>query len=312
MDERNQDNKHQNHDPEWEALKDALNSEVPQLIENKLNKRFEAFREDLKAHPYVAEENRPGASKWSRISTRSPSRFRSFALAGTTLICMVLGVYLFVGNSTPTWAEVNQSFASYPFHAATIYHRSYAFSETVSMEYWVGPNHRIRLREGNRVTFAKKGADAKTFDLDTREESYLGVSTLTLEILKRRGFLKQYNPHPSTPRIEATFSGRIDETSAIRVDDGSRISKDIVVFEAQDDGKWGHVKIRFWVLRSSKLPIRVSRYGPGGMRTDVVYSYFKEPPEAFFDPIAFEAKLKDTDNSTFDLLYMGLEDSLEK
>ena len=308
MEEKNQNKKNLDHDPEWEALKGAFNPEVPQPLENKLNKRLEAFREDLKDHPYVTKENRQGSSKWHRISTRLPNRFRSFALAGTAIICIVLGVYFIMGNSTPTWAEVNQSFASYPFHAATLYYRSYAFSETVSMEYWVGQNNRIRLREGNRVTFAKKGADAKTFDLETRKESYPGP--LTLEILKRRGFLKKYNPHPSTPRIEATFSGRIDETAAIRVDDGSRISKDIVVFEAQDDGKWDHVKMRFWVLRSSKLPIRVSRYGPSGMRTDVVYSYFKEPPEVFFDPKAFESKLKDTDNSAYDLLYMGLEDPL--
>ena len=312
MDERNQDNKHQNHDPEWEALKDALNSEIPQPIENKLNKRFEAFREDLKAHPYVAKENRQGASKWPRISTRSPNRFRSCALAGTALICIVLGVYFLVGNSTPTWAKVIQNFASYPFHAATVFHRRHAFSETCSLEFWVGQGNRIRILEGNQVTFAKKGADVKTFDLDTRKEGYPGI--FTLSILKRWGFLENYDPHTRTSphRLEAMFSGRIDEI-ATRVNGGSWSSKDIVVFETEsDEGPWGQWRLQIWALRSSKLPIRSSLYRPGGKRTDVVYSYFKEPPEAFFDPIAFEAKLKDTDNSAFDLLYMGLEDSLEK
>ena len=231
---------------------------------------------------------------------------KHLVIAGTAIICIVLGVYFFVGNSTPTWAEVNQSFASYPYHAATVYLRRHAFSETLSFEFWVGQGNRIRVREGNRVTFAKKGAFVKTFDLDTRQESYPG--TLTLEILKRRGFMEQYDSHPSTPRIDAMFLGQLNENTTM-VDEGSKFSEDIVVFKSEsNEGQWGRWKIRILAMRSSKLPIRISAFGEAGMRIDVVYSYFREPPESFFDPEAYEAKLKDPSNSAYSLLYMGIEE----
>ena len=120
--------------------------------------------------------------------------------------------------------------------------------------------------------------------------------------------MEQYPPHPSTPHIVAMFSGRIDET-ATRVINGSWTSKDIVVFETvSNEWHWGRWKTRILAMRSSRLPIRTSTFGEVGMRIDVVYSYFDKLPDLFFDPEAYEAKLKDRDNSAIDLLYMGIEE----
>ncbi len=300
---------------ENDKLKKLMDTiQVPEPDEKAREKTLKVAVEEFHRHQKAEEKKVKGFSRLRRLMDKTlrggPVMRKHLVIAGTAIICIVLGVYFFVGNSTPTWAEVNQSFASYPYHAATVYLRRHAFSETLSFEFWVGQGNRIRVREGNRVTFAKKGAFVKTFDLDTRLESYPGI--LTLKILKRRGFMEHYDPHPSTPKIDAMFSGRINENVTM-VNGGSRISKDIMVFEAEsDEGQWGRWKIRILAMRSSKLPIRISAFGEAGMRIDVVYSYFREPPESFFDPEAYEAKLKDPSNSAYSLLYMGIEEPGKK
>ena len=301
---------------ENDKLKKLMDTiQVPEPDEKAREKTLKVAVEEFHRHQKAEEEKVKGSSRIRRLMDKTlrggPIMRKHLVIAGTAMICMVIGVYFFVGNTTPTWAEVNQSFASFPYHAATVYLKRHAFSEIRSCEFWAGQGNQIRVREGNLVTFAEKGAFVKTFDLDTRKErSYPGA--LTLEILKRRGFMEQYSPHPRTPHIEAMFSGRIDET-ATRVISSSWTSKDIVVFETvSNEWNWGRWKIRILAMRSSKLPIRTSTFGEAGMRTDVVYSYFDKLSESFFDPEAFEAKLKDTDNSAFELLYMGIEEPGKK
>ena len=191
-------------------------------LENTLKVAVEEFHRHQKAEEKKVKESAPLRRLIEKTLRGGPVMRKHLVIAGTAMICMVIGVYFFVGNTTPTWAEVNQSFASFPYHAATVYIKRYAFSETLSFEFWAGQGNRIRVREGNRVTFAEKGAFVKTFDLDTRKESYPGE--LTLEILKRRGFMEQYAPHPSTPKIEAMFLGQLDENTTM-VDEGSKFLK---------------------------------------------------------------------------------------
>jgi len=104
-------------------------------------------------HRYQKAEgkNTQESSRFSRLMDKTlgggPVMRKHLAITGAVMICIVVGVYFFVGNTTPTWAEVNQSFTSFPYHAATVYIKRHAFSETLSFEFWAGQGSRIRVRE---------------------------------------------------------------------------------------------------------------------------------------------------------------------
>ena len=164
------------------------------------------------------------------------------------------------------------------------------------------------------MTFAKKGAFVKTFDLATRKESTPELSTI--KFLEDHGYidyLPRY-PYPKSFDFNNLFIGRID-IDATFVATHTEISKDLVIFDVKsDEGPKGQWNYRVWALRSTKLPIRIlgrNSVGSVGSRIDHVFNYSKEQPKEFFNPDFFEAKLKDKNNSVLSLMYMGFEDNTE-
>lgn len=326
-------------DGAWNAVHEALNTEVPEHLENQLHETLGAFRQDLREHPYVRRLERHGVSvRWKR------SFFSRFWVRPLLLAAIGVAVVVFVGSfvvvkNPPTWAEVQQRFASMPFFAATIYRRDVdvverdintnPFIEPTLVELWAGYGNRIRIRSGSQVTFVEKGRILNTFDVVTRSEAYadsttyailnsLGKSdTISLEsfFMKENPFASEHIPGwvPKEYYSREWVSGGLVDTTA-RVISDAAVSKDVVVFDHEISYvKWPYARARVWALRETMLPIRIvfwvmdnSKEGRllPSPKYDLIFTYSKEQPKEFFDPQVFAAKLKDPAVSIWSLLYM--------
>jgi hypothetical protein len=311
-------------------LMDTL--QVPEPDQKAREKTHKVAVEEFNRHQKAEEEKVKGSSRIRRLMEKSlrggPIMRKHLVIAGTAMICMAIGVYFFVGNTTPTWAEVSERMGSISSYSGSYYIRDkglfdttkqYTFSDktlnisidyTKQLEFWVGHDNRIRLINGKKVTFVKKGGFFKTYDLHTRKESLPDITTVLF--LQGNGYIdsihepflnQQYN-------FGALFSGEIDET-AVLVKTRKVISEDLVVFDVESIEGWkGQWRFRIWALRGSKLPIRILARNSYGSRTDIVFSYVNKQPIEFFDPEIFEAKLKDPQISLPDLMYMGLRENI--
>ena len=326
------------HDGVWKAVHEAFHTEVPMQLENQLQNALDAFRQDIREHPYVQKARR------RRLSIRQRSDFLSrpwvqpllFAGAGLGIVVLVGSIIL--GSKPPTWAEVQQRFTSTPFFTMSIYRRDLKLpdynapaqdplAEPRFVEVWGGHGNRLRIRSGSKLTFAEKGEILKTFDLTNRTEAY--PDSITYALVNKAGksdtfsldaFLMTENPlepeevpkwFPKEFSSEKGGFGKLVDTTS-RVISDPVVSKDIVVFDhdfSYFGAKYGRARV--WALRKSMLPIRVvilpmnSSGQPVPSATwDMIFSYSKEQPKEFFDPKAFAVKLKDPANSTESLLYM--------
>ena len=92
--------------------------------------------------------------------------------------------------------------------------------------------------------------------------------------------------------------------------DASVAGSDVAVFDYANDAT--ELWARIWVLRESKLPIRMHLYEPGSDAFYLVSFDYSDPqPAAFFDPAAFEAAVKeerpDAAHESFGLLAEPVE-----
>ncbi len=53
-------NDHMKNDGAWKAVHEAFNTEVPEHLEKQLQKTLNAFRQDMREHPYVRSLERHG------------------------------------------------------------------------------------------------------------------------------------------------------------------------------------------------------------------------------------------------------------
>ena len=322
---------HMKNDGAWKAVHEAFNTEVPEHLEKELQKNLNAFRQDIREHPYVRRPQPHGFRLWWKFIFFSRPRVRPFLLAGMGLAVVVVIGFFVLGNKPPTWAEVQERFGSMPFFAASIYKRDVKIvdyplnplAEPKLVELWAGYGNRIRIRSGSKVTFADKGEILHTFDLTTRSEA--DTDSITYAIVNKVGksdtnaldsLLMPENP-PTSDLISESMSkewkssGLIDTTSLVISD--PVVSKDLVVYDHEYFYiKSKYAKARVWALRESRLPIRVVIWPKddikGGLarspKWDMIFTYSIEQPKEFFDPEAFAAKLKDPSISVDSLMYM--------
>jgi hypothetical protein len=323
----------------WEAVHEAFNTEVPEPVEKHLHKALNAFRQDMREHPYVRRLERHGFPLRQKLIFFSRLWIRPFVLASMGLAVLVIVGSFILGNKPPTWAEVQERFGTMPFFTASIYRRDVkiadyplnALVEPKFVELWVGYGNRIRIRSGSKVTFAEKGKILNTFDLITRTETYADSITYTIvnkagksDTISLNWILVEENPL-APEHIPEWFpkewkskewnpGGLVDTTS--RVISDPAVSKDIVVFDHEfyyAKAKYGRARV--WALRKSRLPIRVVMWPMDDMDDingrlvrspvyDMIFTYSKEQPKQFFDPKAFASKLKDPANSIESLMYM--------
>ena len=328
---------HMKNDGAWKAVHEALSTEVPEHLEKQLKKTLNAFRQDMREHPYVRRLERHGFPLGRKLIVFSRPWMRPFLLAGMGLAVVVVAGSLILGNNPPTWAQVQERFGSMPFFTASIYKRDVKIAgypvnplaEPKFVELWVGYGNRVRIRSGSKVTFAEKGEILNTFDLITRTEAdtdgitYFIVNKLgksdTISLDSMQMVENPFSPDDIPEWVPKEWkskewgsSGLVDTTS--RVISDPVVSKDVVVF----DREYGYAgtkgaRARVWALRKSRLPIRVVmwlRDYDGDYRLirspiwDMIFTYSKEQPKEFFYPEAFASKLKDPANSIESLLYM--------
>ena len=326
-------NDHKEKDGAWKAVHEALNTEVPEHLEKQLQKTLNAFRQDMREHPYVRRLKRPGFPLGWKLILSSRPWVRPFLLAGMGLAVVFIAGFLILGNNPPTWAQVQERFGSMSYFTLSIYKRDITRphqteSETQIdpiarpklIEVWGGHGNRVRIRSGSKVTFVDKGEILNTFDLTTRSETYADASTY--EIINAAGnsntnlfdwLLMPFTSDlfPELTSKEWKSGGLVDTTSLVISDPVA--SKDLVVFDHDFyyfKTKTG--KARVWALRESRLPIRILIWPMDGFngrlvrspKWDMILTYSIEQPKQFFDPKAFAAKLKDPAIDIESLLYM--------
>ena len=322
----------------WTAAHEALSTEVPEHLEKQLQKTLNAFRQDMRAHPYVRRLERHGFPLRRKPIFFSRPWVRPFLWANVGLAAVVVIGFFILGNHPPTWAQVQERFRSMPFVAVKIYIRDIKIDgyhlnplvEPKLFEVWAGYGNRIRIRSGSQVTFADKGEILNTFDLITRSEADTDGITYTMvnklgksDTISLDSILRVENPL-SPDHIPKWFpkgffskewsSSRLVDTTPFVISDPVAF-KELVVF----DHEFGYAgekcaKARVWALRGSRLPIRVAIWMKDYddldyqlIRSpiwDMIFTYSKKQPKEFFDPQAFAAKLKDPAISIQNLLYM--------
>jgi len=325
-----ENNDHMKKEGAWKAVHEAFNSEVPEPLEKELRKSLNAFRQDLREHPYVRRAERQGFPLRQKLVFLSRPWFRPLLLAGMGLAVLVIVGSFILGNKPPTWAEVQERFGSMPFFAASIYRRDVIIAnyplnplaEPQLVELWVGYGNRIRIRSGSKVSFIDKGEILNTFDLITRSEDYADSLTYTIVNIFGKSdtnaldSLYMANNPPAlfseSMSKEWKSSGLVDTTSLVISD--PVVSKDLVVFDFEFFYiKTKYAKARVWALRKSRLPIRIVIWAIDSQLTgelvrspmwDMIFTFSKEQPKEFFEPGVFAAKLKDPGISIESLLYM--------
>ena len=312
-------------DGAWKTVHETLSTEVPEHLEKQLKKTLNAFRQDMREHPYVRRLERHGFPLRRKLIFFSRPWVRPFLLAGMGLAVVVIVGSFILGNNPPTWAEVQERFGSMPFFSASMYTRDVSRGDKPLIEprlvqLWGGYGDRMRIRSGSKVTFVHKGKILNTFDLIARSEA--DTDSITYAIVNKLGksyknalesFLKPFTSDliPESISREWKSGGPVDTTSLVISDPVA--SKDIVVFDHEYFYfKAKTARARVWALRESRLPIRVVVWPMDDFngrlvrspRLDIILTYSKEQPTEFFSPEAFAAKLKDPAISTESLLYM--------
>jgi hypothetical protein len=314
-------------DGTWKAVHEAFDTDVPKQLEKQLHKTLNAFRQDMREHPYVRRQERHGFPLRRNLILFSRPWARPFLLAAMGLAAVLVVSFLILGNKPPTWAQVQEQFSSMPFFAVSIYIRDVKIpgyplnplNEPKLVEVWTGHGNRIRIRSGSKVTFVDKGEIVNTFDLTTRSEAYADSSTYAIVSTVGKSHTNAFDwllrPFtsdlvPESISKEWKDAGLVDTTSLVISNpvpaEGLVVfDHDFFYFKARS---W---RARVWALRKSRLPIRVviwvrDDFNGRLVRSpvwDMIITYSKEQPKQFFDPEAFAAKLKDPAISIESLLY---------
>ena len=294
------------HDAALDALQETFNTSVPEALEKELRKTLDGFRQDLKEHPYLSNKKGRWRYRWRGIFPFSLPLVRFLLLTGTGAACIAMVMLLFLGNKSATWADVEEHFRAIPFCAVSVYFGNPYSNGHGKAQYWISSDGRARIHSGDKIAFADLNGGwrhFRTFNVKTRREAALGY--IFKNILRAFEEVKRFGK-PTLKSIIETMTGEnmIDATSLVVSD--VEVSKDLLVFDAQSyDTLWN---IRVWALRESKLPIRILKWHRRYDRyEEVLFSYSKEQPKEFFDPNAFEERLKDPASTEHDLKYMFLQ-----
>ena len=259
-------------------LKDAMNTPIPPDVENRCRRQLAGFR--------------------TRLEERDARRFRPARFVhaayraswAVILIGVIAGgtMYLLAGNSTPTWAQVMERFASVSCLQGTMYVREGVLGAPVEMEFWMGRGGKLRLHVGNKVAFGDNGRFVEEVPIAPAARTSPGASTAEAQM--RYLIEKMGRTDTFSFEILMRLLPELGDLSAPLCIQEPTVSKDLVVFDLA--GKARPEWVRIWTLRESRLPVRVRYWDPStAQSTDVLLSYGNEQPSEFFDPKAFKARL---------------------
>lgn len=247
-------------------------------------------------------------------STGHRVRYRFQIAAG---IILAVGLFFVFGppfgaSGHVAWADVVEQFNAIAFFNASVYLKENATDEPVQIEIWRNSRQQARIRVGSQVLFAEGGQvvagyaiDGTLRKMDIPEYNEMGMAMAQ----KLFGF-----QHFSLDTVLATFGAdrdRLQETTPL-INPAAMISEDLLIFDLQSavSPEW----MRIWVLRESKLPVRMRSWDPrDGDCVDVVMNYSTEQSPEFFNPEAYEQYLLDVQQGSAaggraNLAYALLED----
>jgi hypothetical protein len=206
------------------------------------------------------------------------------AIAAVVLIVAFVGVHQFAGSlESVAWAEVEEHFESVPFFGLTIYVGRGSASPDMKIEVWKSADSRVRIREGDKVIFARFVNGKRkivAFDRSTKEPVNAGMLTQAL----LEAFL-----HPQGQFSLGTITSAVSKQAAdlvpVEIAD-TAASREIAVFQMTDEATGENLRI--WTLRDSKLPIQMQFRDPRNDEYgDFIFDYTGIQDPAFFDPNAF-------------------------
>jgi hypothetical protein len=287
------------------TLSDAFNGEVSEELEERLKRRLDAFRQDLREHPDERRQGFGGSSSWHQAAENFRTFRRPLLLAGLGIACVAIVVFFSFGKNRPTWAEVAESFRRAGSIYATFHIKNCASCNPSRVELWTGYRGRFRILSGHTVAFGIKGEYLKVYNLKDRAEGdpdpdmQMVVRAVDAVDKTKAGLIEGF--------FEAHSDGEFVDTTAL-VHPDPIFSKDLVVFDAKSPTG---TSIRLWALRESRLPIRILYRLRSGYYLDVIIIYSKLQPEKFFDPEAFATEMNTSYHLEYDLMYLFMEDPAE-
>jgi outer membrane lipoprotein-sorting protein len=288
------------------TLSDAFNGDVSEELQERLRRRLDAFRQDLREHPYSRGKRFSGSSLWHQLGKDFLPFPRPLLLAGLGIACVAIAVFLPYGRNTPTWAEVAESFRKINSYYATFHIKSCDWCVPSRVEFWGGYGDRFRVLNESTVAFGKRGENLKAYNLKDRAE---GKPDAAMQmVLRAIDDVEKTEAGLIEGFFEAHSDGEVVETTAL-VNPDPIFSKDLIVFDAKKSG--GYFSIRLWALRESRLPVRILFRGQVGSYVDVIFMYSKLQPEKFFNPEAFETEMDKSYHLEDDLRYLFMEDPAE-
>ncbi len=207
------------------------------------------------------------------------------AAAGALALMALFGLFG-GGQGAVAWADVVATLATVPqFHLT-------AFVEEDDEEFKVDIYYKApgtwRGHGGGVVQFITPDGDARYYDASRKEF-----------VEKREA---PFRPLPEEVRglaagqlldglLRATFRGEPPPGEPVKAVN-ERVEEDIQVFDYGRDPR--RLWARIWVLKASRLPLRMNLYGPEGDDMSlVVFDYSDPQPDGFFDPEKFAAEVKE-------------------
>ena len=261
-------------------------------------KNVRVVLEDRFAREASAQPRTQSWPMWSRL------------LSAAAILVVLAGAVVYFGElpygTSVVWADVVERFRSVDFFNATIYFKDNASSEPRQVEIWMGRGGEARLRTGSQVLFARDGRVTQGFDFVRRIPiPQEGFDSRAEQILEMLGRSRPFNLDTVLQMLRHDRPLQ-EVTPTVNADAG--ISADLVVFDLQSavSPEW----LRIWALAESRLPVRLLSWDPrDGECVDVVFTYSKEQPAAFFDPNAYRVVLTSrASGGTTNLAYALLKD----
>ena len=261
--------------------------EVPQDVEQLLRGRLEVFRGQMDERDRNATQpHQHRLMTFPRLAWAG-----GFGLAALAVLVLITSL-----PSHSTWAQVIQSFRSVKFYHAMIYFRDDALGKAEQYELWQGEGGRARMKRGGRVFFANADESIRGFDVARNREIDIAQGGEARSMLRLLKIWMQSGEEFSLDAVLKSFPGELKDATPI-VNKDAGISGDLTVFDlvASNTPEW----MRVWVLRESRLPIRLVSWDPrDGESIDVSFTYTISQEDRFFDPDAFTAALNKSQSRT--------------
>ena len=213
------------------------------------------------------------------------------ATAAAIVIVAIIGLSQF-GGSTVAWADVVEKLKSVSFFNATFYLRENTSADPTQIDIWVGSGAKARIKVKDQVLFAKNGKLISGFNYVSQEE--IDDDNYNIQARSVISLLGKSDSFSLNTVVQNMSNGVLKETTPL-INPLADISEDIVVFDLTTD--LYPVWLRIWALRESKLPIRILAWNPeNGQSQDVVLTYTKEQSESFYDSVAYQKALENSQN----------------